>query len=58
MLLSLCPHALADEAPAAIPPQVVAPAAAPQVLDLSTARGMAVTHQPTVAAARAALPCS
>jgi tetratricopeptide (TPR) repeat protein len=55
VLLSLCPHASAQDAPPALPAQVVAPAAAPQVFDLSTARGMAVTHQPTVAAALASL---
>jgi hypothetical protein len=55
VLLSICPHALAADAPTTLPAQVAAPAAAAQVFDLATARGTAVTRQPSVTAARASL---
>ena len=56
VLLSICPNAPAAEPPATLPTQaVVAPAAAPQVYDLATARATAVQNQPSVAAAHASL---
>jgi hypothetical protein len=55
VLLSICPHALAADAPPTPPAQIAAPAAAPQVFDLANARSTAVARQPSVAAARASL---